>query len=980
LKNMKKIMTPAVRISSGLVMFTLSAILIADLFGLVPKKNVMLLDLRQQTTEILAVQLSVAASYSRFDIVKTSLEIFVERNDDVMAASMSKLDGRSVANFGNFSKLHDSENTSEENMIVVPIFAGEHQWGFVYVEFESLYSTGILSILTDSIFGILLFITLTCFIGYMFILKKSLSVLDPKAVMPDRVCTAFNTLSEGVMILDDKEQILMANNAFAEKVQKTPEELLGINISTMKWKHIGREQRETHEDMPWKYAIRDGANRVGVALKLATSSAGVRSLSTNCAPIQDDKGKSRGVLVTFDDVTGMEETNVLLENAVTNLRKNEMEIRHKNDELEILASRDPLTGCYNRRRFFELFGKAFTEARNTNKPISLLMLDIDNFKAVNDTYGHGIGDEVICMVTDVLASHCDNENAIVSRHGGEEFCVVLPGENVDEAFKTAERLRLAIHTTSHGVYEEGSSITVSFGLACYNDKVSCHSEILENADKALYESKETGKNKTSIYEHDNNNLSSSDSKIVALKNVTLNKLDKTDAVEDSKIADPITRLPSMNIFKDRVNQAKEHSNKTKQLMAVATINLSMFHRISESMGQAAADEFLRAVGHRLKNILRRSDTVASLLLPGQTSPSVSRLRDDEFALLLTGLDDLEAIKSVVYRIQDNFKGKIEVAGSEVYVTTSVGLALYPQDGETANMLIDNASRAQKQARALPSRNSFQFYSLDANRMVVDQMQIEIDLHDAIERNQFVQYYQPKLTLASDEIVSVEALIRWEHPEKGMVPPNDFIPIAEKSDIILDIGKWSLMTACKQTKKWVDMGAKDIRTAVNISALEFSDESFKDSVVSALKDSGLDGRNLELEITESMVMDDQEAASKTIDELRFLGVTITLDDFGSGYSSLSCFGKLALDWLKLDRTFLVDAMHSGRSRKIYSSIVNMVRDTGVKVVSEGIETQEEYFYISSLNVDEIQGYIISKPVDAEAVTEILFPSALMEKRM
>jgi len=205
-----------------------------------------------------------------------------------------------------------------------------------------------------------------------------------------------------------------------------------------------------------------------------------------------------------------------------------------------------------------------------------------------------------------------------------------------------------------------------------------------------------------------------------------------------------------------------------------------------------------------------------------------------------------------------------------------------------------------------------------------------------------------------------------------VPPNDFIPVAEKTGMILEIGKWCLQSACKQAKLWVDMGAKNIRTSVNVSVIEFSNDDFKHNVLSVLKESGLDAKHLEIEITESTIIADQKIAHKLIDELRFIGVTITLDDFGTGYSSLSYFGNLDLDWLKLDRSFLLQAMENYRSRNIYSSIVKMVHATGVKVVSEGIETEEQFAFINDLNIDEVQGYLIGKPVDADSITNMLFP--------
>ena len=1002
--------SPSVRVSFGLVMFTLSVILIADAFGFVPKKDMMILDFRKKVCESLAVQLSVAASHSELKLLESTLQAFVERNEDVIAASMSKMDGITIVEFGDFVEyekinIDDAESKSIDDIVIVPVFSGNQQWGSVNVEFKSIYGAGILSFLSDSILGILLFVAFGCFTGYLFILKKALKVLDPKSVVPDRVRAAFNTLSEGVMIIDDKEQIIMANNAFAKKVNENPDDLLGVNASSLKWKYINKEEQDIGSKMPWIYAIKEGVKKIDVALKLSTRGSGVLSLSTNCAPIHDDKGKTRGALVTFDDVTQMQETNVLLENAVGELQKNEFEIKRKNSELEVLATRDPLTGCYNRRAFFDLFESAYNEAEKTKKPLSCIMLDIDHFKSVNDRFGHAVGDEVICLIANVL-NHCEHENAIVGRYGGEEFCIALPETDTDQATDVAEQLRKTIQSTSKGFCAEDLTITSSFGVSCKSDTVSNCSQILEQADKVLYVAKESGRNKvirwnkgdvvasfnetlkfdindegiknTHDVSSDNGKIALLQSKVDELQN-QLCERGKADKLYEASSIDPITKLPSQLIFMDRVNQSIAYSIRwSEKLMAVATINVDMYSRINETMGRTIGDDFLREVSCRLKGILRRSDTVASLLSPGQAGPSFSRLKDDEFALLLTGLNDLESLSYIIKRIQNKFSGKIDVSGNEIYVTTGIGLAVFPQDGEDAETLIKNSRRAQKQAKAQKGRNNYQFYSQQDNDKIVDQMQIEIALHNAIEEQQFVLFYQPKLELKSGDITSVEALIRWQHPTKGMVFPDAFIPAAEKTGMILDMGKWCLLEACRQTKQWVDMGATNIRVSVNASAVEFTDADFLDNVLNALKTSGLDASNLEIEITESTIMADQETACRLIDELRFHGVTITLDDFGTGYSSLSCFGNLKLDWLKLDRSFLLEAMRNARSKIIYSSIVKMVHAVGVKVVSEGVETQEEYAYIKDLYVDELQGYLLSKPVDAEATKAIIFPES--EKQM
>jgi len=785
----------------------------------------------------------------------------------------------------------------------------------------------------------------------------------------------------------------MANDAFAKKLNEDADKLLGANVSSFKWKHINRDLRESSNKMPWVDAIKEGVQKVGVSLNLSTPGLGVRALSTNCAPILDDNGNTRGALVTFDDITEVEETNVLLENAVSTLTKNETEIKRKNIELEVLATRDPLTGCYNRRAFFDIFEKMLEDANKNDKDISCVMVDIDHFKIINDNYGHAIGDEAIRMVTDILNHHCENEDAIIGRYGGEEFCLVLPDSDAEIAVDIAEHLRQSIQKISNGFCEEGVSITASFGVAFNAEKMTDGSKMIDLADKALYAAKESGRNKVIIWgadaaEQDDNEIGLDDSDLDqsekhgnARKTISLlqnkiqklqGKLNENSIDKESRNIDPITKLPSKLIFVDRVSQAMAYSVRNENLMAVAMLNVDMFNRINDTMGRDTGNEFLREVGHRLKSVLRHSDTVASMLSPGQSSPLFSRLKDDEFALLLTGVKDIESLTYVINRIQNKFEGNIEVSGTELYLTTSIGIAVYPNDGDTAEDLIENSSRAKKQAKAIAGRNNYQFYSDIDNRMIIDQMQHEIDLRNAIESQQFVLHYQPKYDTRTGSIDSSEALIRWEHPTKGMIFPDSFISIAERTGMILDIGKWCVLTACKQTQRWVEMGAENIRTSVNVSAIEFSNADFKDNIVAALNDSGLDARHLEIEITESTILSDHETALKLIEELRFIGITITLDDFGTGYSSLSYFGDLELDWLKLDRSFLLKAMDNYRSKNIYSSIVKMVQATGVRVVSEGVETQEQYDFINELNIDEVQGYLIGKPGVAESMTDILFP--------
>ena len=999
--------SPAVRVSFGLVMFSLSVLLIADLLGMIPKKEAMQLEARKKVCESLAVQLSVAATVSNKQILDETLRSFVTRNDDVIAASMSRINGELLVQHGEFQRVDPAAaNTdkSTENYVQIPIFNGAERWGSVNVEFAYV-SGSLLKILSESIFGLLLFVAVASIAGYIFILRKALSVLDPKAVVPERVRSAFNALAEGVLILDDKEQIMMANDAFAQQVDKHPDTLVGARASTLKWK---LRKTEKDEKLPWLNSLEGGIKKVGVALNLSTPHMGIRAMSTNSAPILDDTGKTRGALVTFDDITDVEESNILLENAVTTLQKNDAEIRRKNKELEVLASRDALTGCYNRRAFFDLLEEMFKQASRTYADLVCIMIDIDHFKSINDRFGHSIGDEAIRMVSEILNAS-QAEGGVVGRYGGEEFCIALPNTNLAHGKEIAENLRETIKNASTDFCDNEMIVTASFGVALIETTMENVSKLLEHADKALYTAKQSGRDrvvtwvendhclvdeqrqdeKTAVEktsaENDRRSADSSAAVNVQLLNRRIEQLEAEIRTKDAEYAknrftDPVTDLPTRLIFEDRVSQAMAYSSRADNILAVAILNIDMFSRINNTLGQVIGDEFLKAVGQRLKTILRRSDTVASMVAPGRAGPSISRLHDDEFALLLTGIDSIDSLTYVVKRVQDKFTGKMVVANNELFVTTTIGISLYPADGGSPASLIKNARAAQRHAKGMVGKNNYQFFSEEINRKIIEQMQLEVDMHNAIEKDQFRLIFQPKFGVKSDHINSMEALVRWDHPEKGLITPNQFIPAAEKSGLVVDIGIWCLNAACRQARTWVDMGADNLRVSVNISAVEFVNERFVDTIKQVLKQNQLDASHLELEVTETTVMNDLEKSSQIIDDLRYMGVTISLDDFGTGYSSFNYLGHLNFDWIKIDRSFLLDAVRNNRSKTLYAGMVSMAHEIGLKVVAEGIESQKEYNYVRKLGVDEIQGYMLSKPLDASTMTRALFKTGNKRSKM
>ena len=980
--------SPVVRLSFGMAMLTLSMLLLADLVGLVPKRELIALDARKKTCESLAVQLSVAASRRYLDVMKDTLESFVDRNDDVMAASMVMENGEVLANYGQFSarKATDAGELSRENYVIVPIYQGKSKWGSVNVEFVSATGQGLLAYLKNSLYGILFFVLFGCYAGFYLILRRALRILDPESVVPNRVKSAFNTMSEGVLIIDHKEQILMVNDAFTAIAGKYAKSLIGMNISSLNW-----VMRDTGDRIyPWKQTLHEGLKQLDVSMGLSTLESGLRALSVNCAPIVEDAGNTRGVLMTVDDVTDVQETNMALEKAVGDLVVHQREITRKNNELETLATRDPLTGCYNRRAFFDKFEALYAQARANDEQLCCVMMDIDYFKLVNDTFGHAVGDEVICMVADVLIS-CQRADALVGRYGGEEFSIVLPSTNINNAMQIAERLRVSVHEASKKTHHANLEVTASFGVVALDGSVSGCSEMLDRADQALYVSKQNGRNRVSKWgqriQRGTAKSSSADALPTDINEGTLelallqkkikqlkNKLKQSESENlQALLTDPVSGLPCRAILEDRLSQAIALSERTGTIAAVVILDIDMFSRINTAMGEVVGDAFLREIGNRLKSIIRRSDTVASMIMAGRGVPSVSRLHGDEFALVFSVIEDVESITYIVRRIHDSLRGQVDAGGKSFYVKTTVGVAMYPADGGNVNELIDHARSARKHARISSGNNSIQFYSAEMNQHVIEQMRLEFDMLKALENREFNVLYQPKLDMRTGGIVSAEALIRWQHAEMGVIPPVKFIPIAEKNGLIVDIGKQVLHDVCEKIKLWSRMGIEDLRVSINASVVELESEGFVENVQEALRKARVSARHLEIEITETALLHNITNVSETIRHLRALGVTMTLDDFGTGYSSFTYLGKLDIDWVKLDRSFLLDALENERTSHLYSSVVAMAQNVGLKVVSEGVETKEQMDFVSSVNIDEVQGYILSKPIEADAITAMIADS-------
>jgi diguanylate cyclase (GGDEF)-like protein len=410
------------------------------------------------------------------------------------------------------------------------------------------------------------------------------------------------------------------------------------------------------------------------------------------------------------------------------------------------------------------------------------------------------------------------------------------------------------------------------------------------------------------------------------------------------------------LLNDRISQAIALAARHSKKVAVLFLDLDGFKHINDSLGHPIGDKLLQSIAKRLVDCVRGSDTV-------------SRQGGDEFVVLLSELEHAGDAVITAKKMLRKVAEVHSVGQHDLHATTSIGLSIYPDDGLNAETLIKNADTAMYQAKE-NGRQGYQFFKAAMNVRAVERQFIEEALRRALERKEFTLQYQPKINLKTGDITGAEALIRWTHPRRGLVSPAEFIPVAEDSGLILPIGNWVLREACMQARTWVDAGLPLATVAVNISAMEFRDEHFLEGVFSILEETRLDPRLLELELTESVLMRRAETSQFILKALRAKGVQVAVDDFGTGYSSLSYLRKFPIDTLKIDQSFIRQITTTPNETTIVTAVISMGRSLHLRVIAEGVETQEELAFLQMHQCDEAQGYYFSRPMIPQAFAKLL----------
>jgi len=956
---MRRIDTPVFRITISMIGITLALVLCAYSLRVIPDAQQDALAYRKKTVEALTVQLSSPVMLRDVEATAEVLDTVVERNAEVLSVGLRDAAGDILIESGdherNWRKIPGGRSTAE--FVRVPLYAGGQEEGSLEVRFRVLPSPWELSLSRGGITALLLFVGIGGTIGFFLVLRRALKTLDPNAVIPERVRLAMDTLVEGIIIMDEEQNILLANRAFGSMLGVDSDLLVGKKAQGINWR--SSETGGAPAELPWVQALRLGLPAIDQTLELRAADDSIRSLSVNATPVLDPKGVARGVLASFSDMTELQQRNHELQRALAELESSRESVERHNAELQYLATRDPLTGCLNRRAFFEAFDAAFARARAAGERLHCAMVDIDHFKKVNDKFGHGTGDRVIAFVAETIRLTV-RESDLVCRYGGEEYCVVFSGLSVDEVAANVERIRKTIIQGAAAKFTRSLNLTVSAGLATQLPQDELSGALIERADIALYAAKNNGRNRLERWREDMQRDLRADTSVRRRMPQDINGTWRGPRPgTDQTATNRVLGSSPHDAFGELVSQSLALAARHSWTAALMRVQL-------ETSGQLTR-QALSEIQSRVSAMLRRSDTLALILGSKatvgkqQALPSVAPLGLTEIGVLLPDVSDINAIGRVVQRLIKVVTEPLNVGGVEVFMSCSTGISVAPVDGEDFDTLMHCAEQAQRITRAMRHGERYAFYQPSMTDNLQQLMRIESGLRRALERGEFRLVYQPLVSLETGRVGSLEALLRWTDGDGNDVAPDRFIPVAEACGLIGPIGDWVLHMACVHARNWQSVSGMARRIAVNVSAVQVMSAGFSERVGAILRAAEVDSRLITLEITETAFISDMATAAKILRELRRLGVHIALDDFGTGYSSLSYLKQLPIDSVKIDARFIRDLNDSPEGVALVTAIVGMAHGLGIRVVAEGVESTEISRLLKRIGCDEVQGYVISKPV-------------------
>ena len=961
--------SPVTRITAGLLLLTISILLIGDMLGLVPNQDQSKINSRKTMSESLAIQVSSEVGAGRIDNALALLDIIVKRNKEITSVALRAKSGEIFMQTDEhdlFWEQRDDDHSTVTN-VQVPIFNESERWGTLEISFKALDSVWSNLLKGRSFIAMLLFIVVFGFFTYWLFLRRVLSELDPSSVIPDRVRSALDMLSEGLVILDTSERIIFINESFKKKLGMQENKLIGKSLSTLSWEeedHDGSALKNTK--MPWSILFETEEVPPLKHLKLKTTENEILTLDISIAPIKAPDQKIKGAVVTIDDMTEIEKKNKELTLILAKLEKSQEEISRQNIELTKLATRDPLTDLFNRRSLFESMNSLLIETRTQRDVLSCIMLDIDHFKLVNDNYGHAVGDKVIQIFAKILQDAI-RPSDIVGRYGGEEFVIILASTEEAQAAETAERIRATVNTTRSSELPEGLIIASSFGVSSTVGDVWQSDRLVDNADKCLYVAKQTGRNKVVCYSKIDDDSSeakeSVENSTIARQPESRNELNEEISETPLEAYDMVEVL-GRTVILDRLLQAlKLASRDDGNSVTILTINIDTVKPINYIHSYASSEKLKKIAFERLVDIFRSSDSVTV-----DSSNSLYRSADSEFTAILSGIKQANITTWVVNRMQEELSKPVEIDGNEIVITATVGGSLYPTDGKLPEELLTNSSIAlQKANREGPG--TFFFYDNEINTLCKYELEVESQLHQALQRDELYLDFQPIISMKTGEVDTLEALVRWKHPELGLVTPDAFLEVAENAGIIKKIGTWIIKKACQQLKVWQNT-RPNLKMSINLSSIQFNQAHLAEDIIDLVKSTGVSPDSIVFELTEKILLKEYAHITKIIFELDSVGFKIALDDFGTGYSSIDYLRKFPISFIKIDRSLMTGFPTSIQDISIVSALISLSRELGILVIAEGVEEESQLMALRDLECDEAQGYFISRPLSVSNATEFL----------
>lgn len=607
-------------------------------------------------------------------------------------------------------------------------------------------------------------------------------------------------------------------------------------------------------------------------------------------------------------------------------------LRCEYGEMEKQALTDPLTGLFN-RRYLKKFSSSYTVSSD-DEMLSMIYVDCDNFKTVNDTRGHGTGDQLLQWLATCLKDSSRGSQDIPLRMGGDEFALLLPRTEAAEAALIGKRLRSLYHRRiTHDT-------TLSLGIASINCERHVDWPLVElltqHADQQAYMVKKAGGNN------------------IGLNGLLVDEGHSSNEyiLETQKLAgiDPLTGIPNRYLAKERFQQALKRTRRNGNKLCLLFLDLDDFKSINDSLGHHTGDTFLKHIVGCIKSTIRDED-------------SVCRLGGDEFLILMENLKDKDDVTMLVAKVINSVRQSAIIERKEVSVTSSAGITLVPDDGDDFEDLCKKADIALLMAKE-SGKNTFSFFDAEMEKTTKTSLSLINDLRSAILLDQLELYFQPQIDLESGKITGTESLVRWHHPTKGILSPACFIPLAERSGLILELGEWIIAKACCFCAEWKKMGIEDLVVSINISPIQITRGNVAQSVLAALQKNGLQGSDIELEFTESLLLQNNAAIEKDLRSLSEAGVSLIIDDFGTGYSNLSYLKDFNISKIKIDRSFVSEMTVNKQDHAIVEAIVKMSKSLQLETVAEGIEKEETIDALQGLECNTGQGFYWSKPLPAK----------------